>query len=102
MCIFLYSKLYIFKQNHSFILKKSYLVCTTLILMDSNIIKMQLITQKQQSHHKCTKMACVFKQITFISTSPSTLEIQLFKHINKNHNMIFIKMKSFITTRYIL
>jgi hypothetical protein len=55
--------------------------------MDLNIIKMQFITKEQQSHHKCTKITCVFKQTNFISTSPSTLEIQVFKHKQKpQHN----------------
>jgi hypothetical protein len=30
---------YFFKQNQHFIFEKPYLICTTLILMDSNMIK---------------------------------------------------------------
>ncbi len=58
--------------------------------------------ENNKSHHKCTRITCVFKQISLISTSPSILEIQIFKHLNKSHNMIFIKQDSPLTNPSLL
>jgi len=40
--------------------------------------------KNNKNHHKCTRITCVFEQISFISTLPSILEIQIFKHKQKS------------------
>jgi hypothetical protein len=73
MCMFLYSKPYFSNTTIILFLKRHYPVCTTLILMDSNIIKIQPYNTRI-CHHQYTKK-CVFKQKKEISTPPSTRKI---------------------------
>jgi hypothetical protein len=50
MCILFHSRLYFSNKTTILFLKKPYIVCTTLILMDSNIgVKAQSIIRKKQS-----------------------------------------------------
>jgi len=83
---------YILKKTNILFLKKSHLVCTSLILISSNIIKIRpynMITTKVIINEK-NIYACLNKLVLF------KLHLQLkkskcLKHTNKRHNMIFIK-----------
>ncbi len=79
-------------------LKKPYLVLQLWFWCIQTWSKFCLIIHKNnKSHHKCTKITCVFEQTNFILIPHSTAKIQMLKHTNKNLNMIFIKKNSSFT-----
>jgi hypothetical protein len=90
----LYSKLYFSNKTTILFLKKLYIVCTTLILMDSNIINVWPYNTKTIKVIMLMYQKYLFKKkITCISTPPSSSKIQIFKYANKSQNMIFINKK---------
>jgi hypothetical protein len=90
MCMFFYSRIYISNKTNILFLKKLYLVCTTLILMDSNIIKIW-------PYH--TKTTSVFEQNNFILIHPPP---QKSKCSNMQIIVIWFQQKKFIPHKYFI
>ncbi len=80
MCMFFYLTIHFQRQPTFLFLKKPYLLCTTLILMDSSNINEALHNTKTMKV-KINAQTCLFEQTSFASIPPF---IPKSKHLNIN------------------